>query len=114
MLNFDNSVISLSEEDLKDIRVLNIIDYNKLIIERAMSGYYGFKRLVNPASNITPDSGYKFCVVYAVEDSNITVTGNSSVASQVLNKGQMLAGRFTEVSCTAGSYVMAYQIPSGA
>ena len=114
MLNFNNSAINLSETDLKDIRTLNIVDYNKLIVERALSGYYGFKRLVNPASNLTPDTGYKFCVIYAIEDSIIDVTGNSTVSNQVLNKGQMLAGRFTEVSCTAGSYVMAYQIPLGA
>lgn len=114
MLNFDNSSITVDESMLKDVRTLNIVEYNRLVIDRAMSGYYGFKRLVNPASSITPDTGYKFCVLYAIEDSIINVTGVPNMTSVTLKQGQVLDGRFTEVSCTAGSYVMAYQIPSGA
>lgn len=110
MLDFNNTDNVTLTENLSDSEKLKYIEYNRLIIDRAMSGYYGAKRITTTGSN-SPDSGYKFCAIVAVQDSQVSVPGDSNV---LLEKNQALYGRFTSVSIIAGGYILAYQIPSGA
>jgi hypothetical protein len=108
MVNFRNEAITLG--DYPDSYSDTIINYNRFLLEQAMTGYYDFKRVTNN-NPTTPDEGFKFAVIKALVESVVSVKGDHDVDNIVLPAGESVYGRFTEVTLSSG-YILAYNIPS--
>lgn len=72
----------------------------------AAFGQKGFRKIT---SGFTPVSGEEYRVVYALQDSTITVVSvnGDGLTSQTLLAGTAAYGLFTSVACASGS-VLAY------
>jgi len=72
----------------------------------AAFGQKGFRKITNAS---TPVAGEEYRVVYALQDSTITVvsTSGDGLTSQTLLAGTAVYGLFTSVTCASGS-VLAY------
>lgn len=72
----------------------------------AAFGQKGFRKVT---SGFTPVAGEEYRVVYALQDSTITVvsTSGDGLTSQTLLAGTAVYGLFTSVACASGS-VLAY------
>lgn len=72
----------------------------------AAFGQKGFRRVT---SAFTPVAGEEYRVVYALQDSTITVvsTSGDGLTSQIILAGTAVYGLFTSVACASGS-VLAY------
>jgi len=72
----------------------------------ASFGQSGFRKIT---SAFTPVAGEEYRVVYALQDSTITVvsTSGDGLTSQTLLAGTAVYGLFTSVTCASGS-VLAY------
>jgi hypothetical protein len=72
----------------------------------AAFGQKGFRKIT---SSFTPVSGEEYRVVYALQDSTITLASvnGDSLTSQTLLAGTAVYGLFTSVACASGS-VLAY------
>jgi hypothetical protein len=72
----------------------------------AAFGQKGFRKIT---SGFTPVAGEEYRVVYALQDSTITLVSvnGDSLTSQTLLAGTAVYGLFTSVACASGS-VLAY------
>lgn len=79
---------------------------NPAAYQLATFGQKGFRKIT---SSFTPVSDEFYRVVYAMEDSTVTVTAESgdSLTSELLLAGTAIYGLFSAVSCSSGT-VLAY------
>jgi hypothetical protein len=79
---------------------------NPANFQLAAFGQKGFRRIT---SGFTPVAGEEYRVVYALQDSTMSVVSESgdSLTSQTLLAGTAVYGLFTSVTCASGS-VLAY------
>ena len=80
---------------------------NERLYPNSSMGQSGGKYIANTDAT-TPETGYTFVAIQAIEDAVVTLVGNiTGITSVTLSAGSVIYGRYTSVTLASGK-VIAY------